>query len=287
MSFAGFICEVDGKPRSPQDCLACALKGSLPGCQFTPPILRGIVQANLPRGYTGWSVTQLTACPRKVRLRIEHPWHEKPSQLYYSWRGQIAHGIVEGAHGLDQVLAEMRFSAEVDGTLVSGMPDVVYVAHRHLQDYKTTKEVPGPWYVYTCPVCGKVMQEGRWKLARGKRKTCPHCKAYHTPKVVRAALTQLPPKPYSGHVAQVSVYRWLLHQNGVEVDTAEIVYLDMASVKRLPVTLWSLRRTEEWIRSRLPALVAPDLPPRLAKDDDDVWQCKCCPVSDLCRRLKS
>ena len=287
MPFAGFLCESSGEPVSPEDCLACARAGGKDGCHFTPPILRGIIAANQPRSITGWSATQLAACPRRVRLKAEHPWYDYPHSLYYAWRGAIGHGAVEGAHGLDHVIAEVRFAARLDGVLITGMPDVVYVDLRHLQDYKTTKQVPGPWYTYTCPKCGEIMQEGRWKVRNGRSKTCPHCGTKHSPKTVRKALSESPPRPYSGHIAQVSVYRWLLAKNGIQVDTAEIVYLDMAEVRRVPVTPWSLCRTEEWIKSRLPALTAPQLPSPLAEDDDNAWQCKLCPVADLCRRLEA
>ncbi len=286
MPFAGFICMVSGETVSPANCLACARSGGIGDkCDFTPPLLRGIVANNHPRSILGWSATQLVGCPRKVRLEAEHPWYDRPANLYYAWRGQIGHGAVEAAHGMDRVVAEVRFAARVDGTLVTGMPDVVYVERRHLQDYKTTKAVPGRWYTYTCPQCGKVMQAGRWKLRNGNSKTCPHCQVRHGPREVKKALSVGPPRPYPGHVAQVSVYRWLLARNGIEVRTAEIVYLDMAGVKRIAVDLWSLDHTAEWIARRLPALTAPQLPSPLAANDDGAWQCKFCPVADVCHRL--
>ena len=115
-------------------------------------------------------------------------------------------------------------------------------------------------------------------------KVCPHCATKHDSKQAAAVLSTGPPRPYDGHVAQVSIYRWLLDANGVPVDTGEIVYLDMASVKRVPVDLWPVQQTHAWIEERISRLQTPDLPAPLAKDADDAWQCRYCPVVEPCRQ---
>jgi len=206
----------------------------------------------------------------------------RPSELYWAFRGQLGHALVEHAHGQDNVLAEVRFSMHLDGTLITGQPDVVYLDRGHLVDYKTTKAVPGPWLTYTCSACGQVMKEGRWPLRHTKTPfQCPHCGTKHPPKSLKGMLTKGPPRPYGHHAQQVNLYRLLLARNGITIRTLEIVYLDMAQMVRVPVRPWPLEQAEAFARERLRPFLGAELPPPLAEDDD--WQCRYCPVASICR----
>ncbi|HOG79725.1 MAG TPA: hypothetical protein PK454_08215, partial [Anaerolineaceae bacterium] len=91
MPFTHFICETTGERVDPQDCLACALGGALPGCQMTPAILAGILRHQRPADFAmtqaqaaldgkpvtldkALTVTELLGCPRKTRLMKTVDW---------------------------------------------------------------------------------------------------------------------------------------------------------------------------------------------------------------------
>ncbi|MCP4515786.1 MAG: hypothetical protein GY824_11230, partial [Delftia sp.] len=231
MPFQGFICESNKEKVSPEACLACSLQGGLPGCHFTPPVVRGIIANSAPRNLRGGpSVTELLGCPRKLILRRRVDYWEKPSHAYWRFRGQMGHALVEQYHDPDDsvivddgVIAEVRFRAQIEGLVISGQPDALYYADRaHLVDYKTTKALPKTYKTYTCPACGQVLRQGQWAARRGTTLEC--CGQKHKPKSI---LHEGPPRPYGTHVAQLKLYRWLLAQNGREVRSMAIVYLDM------------------------------------------------------------
>lgn len=99
MAFKAFICEVSGDFVAPNACLACARTGALPGCQMTDPVIRGILdnmrpdepEALVAAGYGVLTITTLLSCPRKWRLKIECDYAEKPSSLWWAFRGQLVH----------------------------------------------------------------------------------------------------------------------------------------------------------------------------------------------------
>jgi hypothetical protein len=104
-----------------------------------------------------------------------------------------------------------------------------------------------------------------------------------------------------GWRAQLSCYRWMLHQHGIEIDRALIHQWHPENPMPLPVEMWPLDKTERYIRARLLkfAGVFEDgffdvnkgfLPPPLdyATDGDQVWLCQpngWCAVRDKCFQL--
>jgi CRISPR/Cas system-associated exonuclease Cas4 (RecB family) len=290
MPFRGFICESNREKISPDACLTCSLQGGLPGCHLTPPVVRGITANSAPRDLRGGpSATELLGCPRKLVLRRRVDYWEKPSEAYWRFRGQMGHALVEDYHDpADGVIAEVRFEAQIDGLTISGKPDALYYVDRaHLADYKTTKALPKTWKVYTCPKCDQVLREGQWAARRGTTLKC--CGESYKPKSIVA---ELPPRAYGSHVAQLNIYRWLLVQNGREVRSMEVVYLDMTGMLRVPVSLWPLSRVEDLIRERLRPLrpyydngiEAPKTLPTGVQDDEDRrWECRYCAVVEQCR----
>ena len=287
--FKGFVCPVEDAKIDTDDCLHCAQANARPNCPFTAPVLKGIAERNGGRGFVGWSATTILGCPRAARLKGLIDYYLDPAEAYWAFRGQIAHAIVEDAAGRG-VMTETRFARTVtiDGVpvLVTGQPDVVYPERGHLVDYKTTKKVPQGWFTYTCLDCGQVMQEGKWKLRRGVRKTCPHCGRNHSSSEVRKALAVGPPRPYGSHTAQINIYAWLVADH-VAVRSAEVVYLDMERMVRVPVELWDPERTEAMVGERLAPLAAAELPPALADDAPGKWRCKYCDVQAACDALQS
>ena len=298
--FQGFKCHITGNHVEPDKCLACSLKGGLTNgepCPFTPPIVRGLIESNQPRNLPGWSVNELVGCPRKPVLAQKVDFHLEPSKAFWAFRGRLAHSIVELAHSDDEVVAEVRMYGEIGGEMITGQPDVVYVNRKLIVDYKTTRQVPQPWKVYACTNCGTVIREGTFSVRKGMSLTCQECQTeYPDPKAI---LKVTPPRSYSGHVAQINCYRWLLakgwpdlpagvtwpYPNGVEVEAAELLYLDMSEPRRVPIELWSLEDTENYILGRLAAmntLDADGLPTGAYTEQEDAWQCDYCALQPHC-----
>lgn len=97
--------------------------------------------------------------------------------------------------------------------------------------------------------------------------------------------------PYSNHVVQVNVYRWLLGLPTSETDM-EIVYISMDDAKIVPKQLrnhhvWEDRDVEEYLDKKfvpLAQLVETDTVIPVSSVPDDVlsWACSYCPVKKQC-----
>jgi len=139
----GFRCQYKGNIAF-EDCLRCAATQGQP-CAFSYPILWGMMQGE-QEDVEGIRVTWLLNCLRKVALERRHDIYVPPEELYWSFRGRLAHAIVEYAQADDAVVEE-RFTRVVAGIPITGKPDVIYPARKLLVDYKTTATVPkrGPY----------------------------------------------------------------------------------------------------------------------------------------------
>lgn len=282
--FQGFLCEYDQSQVDALGCLYCARAGAPAPCQMTAPVIAGMI-AGLRDDDFGLSVTTLIHCARKARLRRQAPYWSKPSDLWWIYRGQLMHDVARTyAEGETDVIAEQRFSMLVElsgGALVeiSGQPDLIYTDRRHLVDYKTTKRVPGTWKQYRCPDTGELLYEGGLSWQR-KYIKCPNCEAGEHE--ARLIMTEGPRRPYSGHAAQVSLYRLLLAENGIPVDSAEIVYQDMAEQIRLDIPLMPLEDAYAYLTRRVAAHTTSDLPPV-----EESWECDYCTVRATCDGIRS
>lgn len=307
MPLGGFICDALDAPIAVPDCLACARSGALPGCHQTAPVIAGIIRGLRPddpavaltpyppqggSGVPGWSgfgltVTTLISCTRKARLMRDTTYWLKPAHSYWAYRGQLMHGVAaQYADEADQVIAEKRFAMMVNthaGQLVevTGQPDLVLVDRQHIIDFKTIKSVPTGWRSYVCPETERVIGEGLYALRR-KWIDCPHCGlGRHEVKTIEVIHE---PRAKSQHVLQLSLYRLLLHRNGIDVNTGEIVYQDMDTQRRIAVELMLIEDAERYLSERVSLARQLDLPPVLT-DDDELWQCDFCPARGECERL--
>lgn len=284
MPFEQFICEITAEPIPPQECLACARNGALAGCAMTAPVIKGIL-ANLRPDDFGVTATTLIGCARKYRLKQEWGYNLRPSEMWWAYRGQLMHNIAAQYAADDpNALAEQRFSILVDTPgldTISGQPDLVYLDRKHLVDYKTTKAVPGPWRTYTCPETGMVIRQGPFAW-RTRAIDCPFC--FESEHNARQIVQEGPPRARKGHVQQVSLYRLVLSEHGIQVDTAEIVYMDMREQLRVPVELMPLEEAWKLVEQRLALFSTTDLPDVL-RDPDDFWECDYCCVRGVCERL--
>jgi len=285
MPFQNFICEVTGEPTPPQACLACARSGALPGCPMTAPVVKGIL-ANMRPDDFGVTITTLLGCPRKFQLKQEWDYNLRPSEMWWAYRGQLMHDVsARYAQDDPNAVVEQRYSVMVEApeglNIISGQPDLVYLDRRHILDFKTIKAVPGPWRAYTCPETGALIREGPYAW-RPKMLACPHC--FEGEHVARQIVREGPPKAKKAHVQQVSLYRLVLAEHGVAVDTAEIVYMDMREQLRIPVELLPLDEAWKLIEQRL-ALFTTNSLPDILHDPEEFWECDFCPVRGVCERL--
>ena len=139
----GFRCQHKGNV-SFGECFSCAKSQRQP-CHFSYPILFGMMR-NGQEKVEGIRVTSLLNCLRKVVLERKHDFYVAPNELYWSFRGQLAHAIVENAQ-CDRAVVERRFHREIEGITITGKPDVIYPEQALIVDYKTTAMVPklGPY----------------------------------------------------------------------------------------------------------------------------------------------
>ena len=330
VGFQGFICEMSGEQVSPDECLKCALAGA-PGCDYGSPAMIAGIAVNMrqpgfsariacettPEGIQpdfGFSATELLGCPRKYHLGQMYPWWDKPSKLYWAFRGQIMHTRAEQYATLDPfAIAETRlfYYAKVGGrtVAVSGAPDLIrYNPQRggwELVDYKTIKKI-SPFFRHTCPNTGQVISEMPFPV-NGKVITCFWCSEKHTKREVR--ITKIPFQPRGSHTQQMQIYAHLvdnerhrlaarvneqLAQAGLgarvpedaRVVSAELHYMSMEKPKRVPVEIWPAKGRRNFISDRLKVMLRDDLPPIL-EDPGEVWQCNYCPLRDVCEEEHS
>ena len=325
VGFQGFLCEMSGEPLSPDECLACAQRGA-PGCDYgSPAIIAGIAMNMRVPGFStraaqdeapkdihpdfGFSATELLGCPRKYHLGQSYPWWDRPSKLYWAFRGQIMHTQAEEYAALDPfAIAEKRlfYYTEVRGQIiaVSGAPDLIrYNPQRNgwaLIDYKTIKKIT-PFFRHTCPNTGQVITEMPFPV-NGRGITCFWCGDKHPKREVR--IKKIPFQARDSHIRQMQIYAhlvenvndWLaarlnvsLAQTGHEarvpedapVVSAELHYMDMQQPRRIPVKPWPYEERQEFIHDRLRAMLRDDLPP-IIDDPREVWQCNYCALREAC-----
>lgn len=275
MPFIGFVCDADAPLSalvSQTECLICARGGALPGCQMSPAIVAGI-DAGMHRDVQGVSVTQLLGCPRRRKLEAEVEFYISPKSSYWAFRGTMLHQALAGYSAPGVIVEERHYFP--DAPHVSGQPDLVDTVRRHLIDYKSTT-LPASIKTITCPHCNATLYQAR-AAYRNKYIGCESCGKEKM--IAGELMLETPPQPYEHHTQQVSLYRLLLWENDIEVDTAEIVYLDFQRMLRLPVELLSLEKARELLNARLAAHAVAE-PPMLPAGED--WECNYCPVRAAC-----
>ena len=204
-----------------------------------PAAILAAIQADPYTGGGDISCTKLIDAPQIRVLGSKHH-HEvtvDASERVFSLMGQAVHVVLERA-GLkeDGVIVEERLYAEVNGWQVSGQVDRMHVADGTLSDFKMTTV----W-----------KQHGSDSWTR-----------------------------------QLNVLRWLAHRNGFRIDTLEVIAIfrdfrkteaqrnpdyPQAAIQVIPVPLWSLEDTEEYIRERVWLHQAASRGEAVPCTDEDRW----------------
>lgn len=142
MAVVGFYCEKTDQQMPFEECLECArsrLNRKL-DCPFDEAVIAGMID-NI-KNKVGISVTMISGCHRAAFIQQHHDTWVYPSGMYWAFRGQIAHKVMEEAALHDDAVIETRFEKEWDGILVEGTPDLIVPSQRVLKDYKTTVSIP-------------------------------------------------------------------------------------------------------------------------------------------------
>lgn len=151
LSIVGFKCARAARRHDRQkfvsfkDCIACA-ETTANECHFTAPIIKAMVDRE-EEEREGITVTQLSGCLRESYLRYKYDHYADLEQLYFAFRGELAHLIIERYQERDAI-AEQRFYREYNGIKISGKPDIILPDKKLVRDYKTAKEVPRFSYPY-------------------------------------------------------------------------------------------------------------------------------------------
>ncbi len=326
--FNGFICEVSGERVSAAECLECAFRGA-PGCNIgSPAIISGIVDGMRPVGFAfqeaseerpdlefdqAFTATELLGCQRKRELQGMYPWWDKPSSLYWAYRGNLMHKQAEAyAQKNPYALAEGRlfWSLRYQGTVVglSGAPDLLIFSPAQrgwvIVDYKTIKTIRRWMYRHTCKATGQVITDMPFRV-NGKGLECPWCGTHHDKEDLDIHRVEFQAR--GTHQEQIQLYTLLVEKNAPQlaaavnrrlaeagisdrvpeaapVVEAELVYMDMAQTLRRPVEIWPRADRIAFLKEKLRSALAPGLPPVLS-DPRQTWQCRYCPVADICERL--
>lgn len=254
MPQVGFVCEVDETEVSFDACRTCAKDGGKKientVCHYTE-VIDQLATANEHRKGLGISVTMLTSCTRRSYLERKADWYVKPSQQYWSWRGQLVHLLLEGTDRRDAI-RERRYEREVPehGVRLSGQVDLLYPARKLLVDYKTIRKLPNE------PKDGHVLQLNiyRWLLAKGRE-----------------------------YGNQVPVE--------IEVDNLGLMYFDMSGVRKFRAPLMDLDEIQDFVVQKtgeIQTAIQTDgqvLPPVLPKAER--WLCRgYCNVKHLCEKAE-
>ena len=198
------------------------------------PLVRAVKNDQYTKGDADFSVTQLIKPPLIDHLEQEHAdeLESDVSDSIWQLMGQSIHTILEraseGVHGeLPETRLYGRVISENGEYMLSGQADRLHLASGTLQDYKITSA---------------------WAVLHG---TKPEW------------------------VAQLNMYRWLLNVNGIAAKNLEIVAIlrdwNRSNMMRsedyprhrvvvIPIPVWPLVETEQFIRNRIEQHTA--TPPR-------------------------
>ena len=275
--FSHYLCEITEAHTSPEACAACARVRRFPECPLVFPVVQALTENRRPDDF-GPTATDLIGCLRQKRLKIEVPYAVKPTSQFALLRGNLFHSLLE-LKNTPEFLTEQRFSIPVEtphGTaVVSGQVDLFDPLTGTLYDFKSTKRVPQARRVYTCPTTGALLHEGGYLR---KFVDCS-CGVRHNPRDIEALYT---PEPYGNHVAQLSLYRVILEEQGYEVKKGLVVYLDMEQFLPLEIPFMSPADTWRFVEARVATWLQPGLPAGVMDDPDQGWMCAYCPVRTEC-----
>lgn len=211
------------------------------------PIINALHRPTYTKGGANVSATELLTSPRIVQLRRKHSeeLEQDASEMVWSLFGSALHNVLE--HGKDdRHVVEERLHTTLDGWSISGAIDLQTIENGTIKvsDYKTT----GAWAVMN--------EKADW-------------------------------------TSQLNIYAWLVQKaKGMPVSSLEIVAIirdwakreadkkedyPQAPIVTIPITLWSMDESEEFIRKRInqhaDALMSSETGSALPEcSSEDMWE---------------
>ena len=185
------------------------------------PIINALRRPTYTKGGANVSATELLTSPRIVQLLRKHSKHleQDASDMLLPLLGSGVHKVLEAGKD-DRHIIEERLHTTLDGWSISGAIDLQTVENGTIKvsDYKTT----GAWAVMN--------EKADW-------------------------------------TSQLNIYAWLVQiTKGIPVSSVEIVAIirdwdrreadrkddyPQASIVTIPIALWSMEESEEFIRKRI------------------------------------
>lgn len=246
MPQVGWKCPFSGENKTFDECIECS-RGE-DHCEFTTEMLilmkwgvGGPIDPERP------SVTRiLTACLRQSVIASIFNFYVNPRRNWYSFRGQLAHAIVEGINQRDawkEVTQERELDIRPEG---SKKPDIIRLTGRvdkirpragEITDYKTTVKVP--------------------------RK-----------------------EPYGKHADQINAYRWLwwlvapcntLRLQYIDMKQTKPVYVEPMDLDEVEDMLTAKAR--DYVNCMRTGTIPP------GEYNKENWFCRYCDVVPICKGL--
>ena len=211
------------------------------------PIINALHRPTYTKGGANVSATELLTSPRIVQLLRKHSKHleQDASDMLLPLLGSGVHKVLEAGKD-DRHIVEERLHTTLDGWSISGAIDLQTVENGTIKvsDYKTT----GAWTVMN--------EKADW-------------------------------------TSQLNIYAWLVQiTKGIPVSSVEIVAIirdwdrreadrkddyPQASIVTIPIALWSMEESEEFIRKRInqhaDALMSSETGSDLPKcSPEDMWE---------------
>jgi len=209
------------------------------------------------RDWTVLRASELGRCLRQRALKRQREYWLSPDTVWSAMVGRGIHlelaRLVQGRFGEGEVLSEVRlrhrFTVAGQELTLTGQVDFYHVPSGTMVDYKTTGSVWGK-------------DQAGWE--------------YQVQQNLYAQLLR-----WAGHQPRAS-YLWFVEPRLVSGRVRH---------KLVPVELWPEEQVLELVEElgKLVVLAHRDgiLPPPFQPGDEGYWQCRFCPVSELCRQLEN
>jgi len=255
----GITCDGDERYNyTIEECRKCALRGKML-CGRDPAIVLdtlNLIDGYIPteRDRPTLTVTDLTAvCHRKTYLQENYDYWEKPSDLFFLWRGTFVHEIlsrVDNPAWIKEKKFAVPYTIKLNGedieVYIVMKPDVIDTANLDIRDYKTTGSV------------------------------------FKSTKTISMS-----------YKYQLGCYRWGVKKHyDILCNTYHDTFIDMKQDKMFPIPLMPLEEVEKFIQIQgakiLDFRFNKNIPPVL-KGYPHYWMCRdyCNSVIHLCTELHS